>query len=89
MCPLFRSSTVLQGTVDLIPMCSLFRGSTVPQGRVDLSFIQRFHCTTRESRPVRGSTVLQWTVDLITRLLFRGFTTPYSKTIMQMTGFIT
>ena len=31
MCPLFRCSTVLQGTVDLIPMCPLFRGSTVGQ----------------------------------------------------------
>ena len=33
MCPLFRGSTALQGTVDLIPMCPLFRGSTALQGQ--------------------------------------------------------
>ena len=53
MCPTFRCSTVLQGTVELIPMCPLFRGFTVRDSRPDpnVSFIQRFHCITRDSRP--------------------------------------
>ena len=48
--PIIQSSTVLQGTVDLIPMYPLFRGSTVLQGTVDLIPM----CPL-----FRGSTVLQ------------------------------
>ena len=66
MFPLFRGSTVLQGTVNLIPVCPLFRGSTVLQGTVDLIPM----CPL-----FRGSTVLQGTVDLMAMWpLFRDST---------------
>ena len=79
MCPLFRGSTVLQGTVDLIPMCPLFRGSTVLQGTVDLIPM----CPL-----FRGSTVLQGTVDLIPMCpLFRGSTTRDSRPEMFIQRF--
>ena len=40
----------LQGTVDLIPMRPLLQG-TVTRPDSIVSFIEWFHCTTRDSRP--------------------------------------
>ena len=46
------SLPIRDSRVDLISLCPLFRGSTVSRADLnDVSFIQRFHCTTRDTRP--------------------------------------